>query len=243
MSDNGFTRFPNWLIDDVMPNCNSSEWAIVCAVVRATSGWGKDCEKMSIADLSQATGIKGRQNVTRAVQSLLDKGYLSRKPEGQAFYYWVSTSNESLLVTKDNQSRNVTSASNETLPEVVTNHYQLPPTIKKERKLKKEDMYIAPDPLPVATMKTAISQAVKTPMWEKTERDYDDAAMMLIGWDATPESITAFGEWWTENGWHSGLPELSTMLKEYRNFLSGVKNTKSNGNHRTSEPANMLNGL
>lgn len=92
-----------------------------------------------------------------------------------------------------------------------------------------EDIYIPPDIPQIADLKSAMAQIVKTPMWAKTEREYDEGAILLTGWDATPETLTRFGEWWKENGWHSGLPELSTLVKEYRNFLSGIKASRMNG--------------
>lgn len=91
---------------------------------------------------------------------------------------------------------------------------------------KKKDIYIAPDTKQIAELKSSMAQNVKTPQWEKSKEEYDEAAVLLMGWDATPETIAKFGEWWDVNRWHPGLPELSTLVKEYRNFLAGTKMSK-----------------
>lgn len=215
---NGYTKFPNWLLDEAMPNCDSSEWAILCAVIRSTTGWGKESDKMSITDFSTLTGIKGRQNITRAVKSLLDKGYLCREQEGQAFIYSVPTSNDSLLVTKDNQSRIITSASNETLPEVVTNRDQFTPILKKERKLKKEeDIYIAPLPEPVALMISAIAQISGVTYADHLNgKQFEDTAYALIGNDISPDDLPLFAAWWSTNGHYSGKPAIKSILTKIK---------------------------
>lgn len=96
---------------------------------------------------------------------------------------------------------------------------------------KEKNIYTPPDTKEIAKIKTALAQVVKTPQWEKTKEEYDEAAVLLMGWDATPETIANFAKWWDVNRWHPGLPELSTLVKEYRNFLAGVKagNARMNG--------------
>ena len=93
----------------------------------------------------------------------------------------------------------------------------------------KEYIYINPDPEPVVKLKTKLSQITKTPYWEKTGKEYGEAVELLMGWDATPDTLDNFSQWWSENGWHPGLPEVSTVIRSYRDFLQGVRNTKSNG--------------
>jgi len=219
----GYTRFPNWLLDEAMPNCDSSEWAILCAVVRNTAGWNKPSQRMSIADFSTATGIKGRQNITRAVKSLLDKGYLERESDGQAFIYCVPTSNDSLLVTKDNQSRIVTSTSNDSLPELVTKSNQFTPTLKKGKKDK--EIYIDPLPESVTKMISSLSRASKTPYGAGfNEELYEQAANLLLRQGFTTEQVDSFPEYWLSMGWgwRRGLPTIEKVVEEMGNCVNRV---------------------
>lgn len=104
--------------------------------------------------------------------------------------------------------------------------------VTKVTDLKKEEyIYIYPDPDPIAELKTCLSQITKTPLWDKTEDEYEQAAYMLFGWDATPESITGFGSWWGENGHYPGKPALKSLIGEYRNYLAGVVIPKGANGH------------
>lgn len=245
----GYTKFPNWLLDEALPNCDSSEWAILCAVVRTTTGWGKESEKMSITDFSSLTGIKGRQNITRAVKSLLEKGYLCRLQDGQAFIYSVPTSNESLPVTKDNQSRIITSTSNDSLPELVTKSNQFTPILKKERKLKKEeDIYIAPLPDSVSLMISAIAQISGVTYADHLNgKQFEDTAYALIGNDITPDDLQRFGVWWSTNGHYSGKPAIKSILTKVKAAKDAgwvdLPKLSTNGNGRHQSPDSTPNTI
>lgn len=113
----GYTKVDNWLFDVVMPEADPGEYKIVSAVYRKTVGWNKVEDKISLSQFQKLTGIVGRNNVIRSIQEALDNGFISRRPAGQSYLYQCCpTSNESLLVEG--------ATSNESLPELVTNHYQ-----------------------------------------------------------------------------------------------------------------------
>lgn len=92
----------------------------------------------------------------------------------------------------------------------------------------KEYIYKEPDSEIIAAIKTAVSETVKTPLWEKTAEDYDSAAYTLIGWDATPDKIRGFSSWWEANGHYPGKPALKSFLMEWQNYAAGVTMTKDN---------------
>ncbi len=235
---NGYTKFPNWLLDEAMPKCSYAEWAILCVIARKTVGWGNDCERISINDFMKLTGIEGRQHVVSAINRLLEKGYISRESDGQWFNYSLRSSNLELLVTLSNQLPKVTASSNLELPEVVTKSNQFTPVLKKERKLKK-NIY-APTALNgngkryesshFEKLLPCLVKAVKTPYGAGVNEDeFEQAIYTLIGWDVTPEQVEGFGEWWKTNGHYKGLPALKSFVAEFRNYLSGVKTNQGNG--------------
>lgn len=254
---NGYTRFPNWLLDEALPNCDSSEWAILCAVVRKTSGWSRDSEKISIADFSELTGIAGRQNITRAIKSLLGKGYLTRVQDGQAFIYSIATSNDSLLVTENNQSRIITSTGNESLPEVVTERDQFTPILKKEikKEIKKGEDITPKNPFPFVplgkvrnTEPTAAdlrAQAIafvcglRLSVPRHRERCYNAAAQLN---EFTPEYIierySSETGHWRMNDWRGrkgNMPTPEQCVDEITTVAHAPK-LSSNGHHAPERP-------
>jgi len=132
-----FTRFPNWLIDEAMPNCDPNEWRVICVIVRETIGWGRDCAKLSMSDLRRETGIGGKSTLINAVNGVITMGYISRKESGMSYEYRL-TSPEIGLVLKQDMSQNGTSTSPEIGQEVVLKQDNLPPTERKKEKKEKE---------------------------------------------------------------------------------------------------------
>jgi hypothetical protein len=96
------------------------------------------------------------------------------------------------------------------------------------------NIYIAPDPDEIAEIKTAVSLVVKTPLWDETKEQYDSAAWALYGWEANPEQISGFSEWWSKNGNYEGLPALKSLVNEWRNYITPSKTQETNG--KVSEP-------
>lgn len=86
----------------------------------------------------------------------------------------------------------------------------------------KEYIYMHPLPDEVQELITAITQTVKTGYAPKTEDDFEATAVMLLGWEVTPEKVLGFSEWWRENGYYPGRPALKSMMNEFRNYLDGV---------------------
>lgn len=225
--DGGWTKTPNVILE-AMPEMGQAELKLTVVLVRMTYGYHEDSVRLTYDDMVEAANLS-RGGLSNAISAIEKRGFFRRG--NKSMWYVNSLPGELNSIDQSLPSRlNSTKQTGEIVNPVDQNSLPSRPNNTSNKK-EENNIYIPPDPLPVATMKTAISRAVKTPMWEKTEQEYHDAAMMLIGWDATHESITEFGEWWKVNGWHAGLPELSTMLKEYRNYLAGVKHLNGNGTH------------
>lgn len=103
-------------------------------------------------------------------------------------------------------------------------------------------IYIAPDPEPIAAIKTALTTITKTPLWAKTEEDYDQAAYLILGYEASPDDIKAFGKWWITNGHYKGKPALASLLQEFPNYLQARKPVYPpvNGHHQADNFADLV---
>lgn len=124
----GYTQVPNWLIDEALNECTPNEWQIVTFILRKTSGWGKSCDVISYSQFMKGTGIKHRKTVGDAIQSLIDKGLISRvQVGGQSFTYSIIEP-----VQKLNQFNNRTGTGSKNEPEPV----QKMNTQKKKEKRK-----------------------------------------------------------------------------------------------------------
>ena len=213
----------DWLFDEVMPNTGHAAFKIVCAVSRKTWGFLKEWDEISFSQFSKITGISGRNHISNGIQEAIDKGYIVREKWGAGFRYKVASSNETLL-NYVKQLLKDTSTSNEKLPNDG-------PASNEKLHTKALDIYIqgvregehesVPNDSNLWPIKTAISQISSEPFWEKTKSAYDDLALLLFGWDATPEKIAEFGQSWEKHGYYKSKPALSTIAKEYRAWLAG----------------------
>lgn len=138
-----YTKFPNWIIDNVMPECSPNEWKIVCAIVRNTIGWNKDSDIISYTQIETAAGIKSRKTISDCIQSLVDKGIVRREKAGrQSFKYSIK------LVQNMNQFKNCTSSKIE--PDITKTSSKIEPelvqklnTQKKKENINKVTIYAA----------------------------------------------------------------------------------------------------
>lgn len=66
---------------------------------------------------------------------------------------------------------------------------------------------------------TALAKHSKETYWTKTEATFEDAALTLFGWDATPEKLSELVELWEKHGFYPGKPALKTIVNVYRQWL------------------------
>lgn len=81
-NQSGYTIFDNTILDRIMRTCDPYEWLILCAIIRKTRGWNKTEDRVSISQFMELTGIKTRTTVIRAVNSLIDHGYILKVKKG-----------------------------------------------------------------------------------------------------------------------------------------------------------------
>lgn len=136
----GYSKIPNWIFDDVMPRCDSSEWRVVCAVARQTFGWDKEADEISISQFEKLTGMS-RATVVKAVKAALDHGFLVREKQGRSHVYRVSIGLESKPIDDADEFRNYTDNSLDSKPidSLDSKH-------TKERVKDKERKKIEPEP-------------------------------------------------------------------------------------------------
>ncbi|PHI40996.1 hypothetical protein CBG46_10045 [Actinobacillus succinogenes] len=81
MSDRRFIansfQTPNAIVDELMRHLTGVEFKCYSLVVRKTTGWGKDCDAISISQFVEFTGA-GKTQVIDACKSLVDRGLFIR---------------------------------------------------------------------------------------------------------------------------------------------------------------------
>jgi len=83
--DTGFTQFPNYYLDRVMPKAGGVEWKLICTVIRDTLGWQRNEAEISIERFEQMTGAK-RSRLFEALTAACKRGAIKR-PEQRAFRF------------------------------------------------------------------------------------------------------------------------------------------------------------
>jgi hypothetical protein len=86
----------------------------------------------------------------------------------------------------------------------------------------KEYIYAHDLPEPILNLRTAIVAVVKEALWDETKDRFDDAATVLLGYDATPDQVADFGKWWEKNPQYPGKPALTSLVNNWNNFRAGV---------------------
>lgn len=91
----GFTKLPNHVIDDIMPNVAPNTFRVIVAVYRQTVGWNRARDVISLTQFHELTGISSRRTLSAAIQDAIDGGYICRQVSGLSFWY-APTSTETV---------------------------------------------------------------------------------------------------------------------------------------------------
>lgn len=82
-----FTAFSNDLIDHIMPRVSPSAWKVLTVILRQTLGWldrktgsRKEWDEISYSQFMKRTGIGSSGTIRRALEELLELGYIRRRP-------------------------------------------------------------------------------------------------------------------------------------------------------------------
>jgi phage replication O-like protein O len=145
-----YTRVPNDLIA-AMPRLGNAELRVALAIARKTVGYQKECDRISVSQIVDMTGLTSR-NTQKAITSLLKKDLIERTPAGKQTYCY-SLKTISLGDTDQNHIPSDTISLGDTEPYPVGTRlevkpYPLQPTQKKDLKEKKEKSVSAPKRTP-----------------------------------------------------------------------------------------------
>ena len=80
------TQIPNVLLDEQMCEMGEAELRVVFAVARKTFGWHKERDRISLSQLMKLTGLS-KQGVLNGTEDAIQRGVLSKIPEGNSFSY------------------------------------------------------------------------------------------------------------------------------------------------------------
>lgn len=137
MSDqgSGYTKIPNALLEEHLPFMKDAELRVTLAVARKTLGWHKSEDRISLSQLTKATGLT-RQGVINGVTQAIERGVIMRKKDGQNFIYRLSVT-EKLVNEVDQLSERTSQRSR---PELVNEVDQLPTKLVNDVDPQKKDI-------------------------------------------------------------------------------------------------------
>ena len=74
--ENGFVPIANELVEQLAKvNLSSYAWRTLLALLRKTYGWNKKCDRISISQFQELTGIS-RRHQSRAIKYLVDRNII-----------------------------------------------------------------------------------------------------------------------------------------------------------------------
>mgnify|MGYP001256497011 CR=1 FL=1 len=88
MTDENWTRLPNYVIDN-MPNMEDSELRVVLMIVRQTLGFQKEWDRISFSQFIKVTGIKHPLSIQRGIEAALKRGIIERRGSKNSYEYRV----------------------------------------------------------------------------------------------------------------------------------------------------------
>ncbi len=202
----------------------------------------------SLKTIAELTAVSRRQ-VSRAVKELHEAGeirYIPGNGRGNRSHYVIllpigkddtvssNSAEKDDMVSKkgDTMSRkdDMVSRKDDTMsPESIKNHkesiYESGRTHggiseKVDNGLNRPD----PDRIALETdMLSAITAVVKTVyVPHENKKDFEGARDALIELGITPEQVTAFKDWWRDNGYYDGPPALKTLRDEIKASINGA---------------------
>jgi phage replication O-like protein O len=83
LKQGNFTVVNNFIIDHMMPNLSANAFKMLMFAIRKTIGWHKDADRISYSQFMESTGIRSRSTVSRALDELMDAGYILRFEVGK----------------------------------------------------------------------------------------------------------------------------------------------------------------
>jgi phage replication O-like protein O len=110
-----YTQIPNILLD-YMRLLSESEFKVIMSVCRETFGWQTRSAKLSIALLTESTGL-GHSSVEGAIKKLLERGLVGREPEGKGFLYRLIVDVPKIQGGPQNSGRSTSPESGEVCPQ------------------------------------------------------------------------------------------------------------------------------
>ena len=194
------------LRDGSLPNFEDLAWHLRLSDEKLDSYW-QELERAEIVSIIDGKPFvncfEKRQSATTGAERM--KQYRARKKKQE---FQEKPSNETPKVTEESPD------SDEPVTERNTD-------IDKD----KENIYIGANAPAsdnqINPIVTALSQISKTTLWAKTEKEFDDAALIVFKAGATPQKIIDFGKVWGKHGYYSGKPALTSVVNEFPRWISG----------------------
>jgi hypothetical protein len=86
-----YYKIQNAICDLIMPTCTPSEFMILNFIFRQTMGYNRSEDRLSYKQISEGTGIKGKATISKSLDGLEEKDYITRRGvERGAIWYGVN---------------------------------------------------------------------------------------------------------------------------------------------------------
>jgi phage replication O-like protein O len=96
-SDFYFTKFPNVLLDDVMPMIGPSSFKVLSIIIRKSRGFQKKGDMISISQFEEQAGLS-RNTVLDSIKELVDKKIVNKQKKQNSFWYSINESYLEILL-------------------------------------------------------------------------------------------------------------------------------------------------
>jgi phage replication O-like protein O len=238
---NGYTRTPNSILDR-MACMKEVELRVVLAVIRKTTGYQKERDRISLSQFEDMTGLS-RQGVLDGITLAIEHGHITRTPDRQWFVYQVVNTVDRFNHKGVNGVDQFESPSSQhSRPEVVNTVDHLPPKVvntvdtqKKDSKEKKKRESERGDQ----------NSPARTPAVLAYFETYPETTLSAAQVQEINERVTNMARWklvlreWELNGWQA--KSIGKMLNRYDNgiTIADERPAQQNGHKPARPPADM----
>ncbi|WP_421774250.1 replication protein [Gracilimonas sp.] len=122
-SDFYFTKYPNVLLDKVMPLIGSSAFKVLSVIIRNSTGYQKTGDMISLTQFEEQTGLS-RNTVLDSITELVDKKIIEKLKKHNSFWYSINEDYLEIL-TKNGSSNSAKKGSDSELLKVIKPNLKL----------------------------------------------------------------------------------------------------------------------
>jgi len=116
-----YTQVSNYAIDHILQTVAPSTWVVIQVTIRLTKGYHRNETDITLKQYEKLTGLT-QPTIIKALAQALDREIIIRKKKGKGFVYSLNrdmaidlSTKESLVIAEDDNTRNFSNTTKETL--------------------------------------------------------------------------------------------------------------------------------